>query len=186
MFLLFLLYEALANTGILSSLWTQFLVSFIIPVSSIICFSFWVKNTSNKNLFLGSLICLLICFMIGYIFYAATGYIYNTNFMKYPFRTYYLGYAIGMSGFLILLFRSEKLTRIFNNSLVTFISSHSLWIYLWHILFVEISKGFHIAWELRFVAVVLCTLLVTFFQPRLVNWLEHRHILTTFTDILKG
>ena len=105
--------------------------------------------------------------------------------MKYPFRIYYLGYAIGMNGLLVLLFRNDRLTRIFNNRLVTFISSHSLWIYLWHILFVTISPS-DLEWWLRFAGVLLSSLVITFAQTQLVNWLEAKHIAPFFTDVLKG
>ena len=185
MFLLFLCYEAIANTGFLTPLPAQFFISFIIPVASIICFAFWIKGSSNKNLFCGSILCLSISFFIGYTLYTATGYIYNTNFMKYPFRIYYLGYAIGMNGLLVLLFRNDRLTRIFNNRLVTFIRSHSLWIYLWHILFVTISPS-DLEWWLRFAGVLLSSLVITFAQTQLVNWLEAKHIAPFFTDVLKG
>ncbi len=186
MIIVFALYETIATTGIFSSKTAQFFISFIIPLSGLICFAYWIKHASNRSLFCASCIWLFIFLITGYVVYIITGKVHATAFMKYPFRIYYLSYAMGVSGLLIWLFRNEKITHLFNNAFVTFISAHSLWIYLWHILFLAFWGKILSAWYLKFVLVVICATGITLIQARLVCWLDKKHLLPVVANILKG
>jgi len=61
------------------------------------------------------------------------GHFVATQAYKYPPTLYYLSYAFAWINMLVLLARSRLLARVPTRPL-TWLSSHVLWIYLWHIL----------------------------------------------------
>ena len=72
------------------------------------------------------------------IYYAIqTGQWQSPQIAKYPPRSYYLAFGIGISFLLLLLFE-EKHFKMFDNRIICFISKHSMWIYLWHILILTV------------------------------------------------
>lgn len=110
-----------------------------------------------------------ICYVLYYCF--ITGEYLPTQEAKYPPRLYYLSYAMTVSLVLWItkdsLYQwlqktSERLTR-----LVTYIGSHTIWIYLWHIPLLSLAK--HIdSIPLRFWVVYLFAFLIACIQAEIV------------------
>ncbi len=122
----------------------------------------------------------LIVFAGMAVYYRVTqGMLLSVQVAKYPARFYYLSYGIGCS-FLLLSFCEKVHLRIYGHPWIRFISAHSLWIYLWHILVLEIYRLFHLPdnWMIKWVIVFTCSILFTFLINRAVDVMEKRQSLS--------
>lgn len=123
------------------------------------------SNVQKRMLLLASLCSFVIT--AGWLFFKC-GHFVPTNDYKYPARLYYLSYAFV---FIVILFEVMSRVNIQKNSVITFISQSSLWIYLWHILFLYAVKLFITndrLWIVQYVAIVLLSVFVTFIQNAII------------------
>jgi Acyltransferase family len=90
-------------------------------------------------------------------FWMEQGEFFRTQEYKYPPQLYYLSYAVSISIFLYLLvdrlvrnnlFSGLKIQPLVNG--IIFLSSSSMWIYLWHIFWLQYRGPFFTALNLRF------------------------------------
>jgi fucose 4-O-acetylase-like acetyltransferase len=119
------------------------------------------------------------------VIYSSTGMLQPTQIMKYPPTIYFISYALFVSYLLMSLFKKIDLKR---NGAVEFISKSSLWIYLWHILFltvIPLVMG-ELDWPAYYIIVLACAISVTFIQNRIVDFLENRNINSTVLKIFRG
>lgn len=66
-------------------------------------------------------------------------------------------------------------------------SSHSLWIYLWHILVLTMVNYFSFPWYFKFVIVVVVASVITVIQDRLVKRLQDSgQVNTEILNVFKG
>lgn len=107
-------------------------------------------------------------FFAAFIFLAYNNYKIKNEFVytqlfKYPPTIYYFSYAL-MVGMLLWYF-SDKLVRLLDffglKRLVLFYGKNSIWIYLWHIMFLEFIDGF---WLIRYLCVLFLSSVVVFMQ----------------------
>jgi peptidoglycan/LPS O-acetylase OafA/YrhL len=105
----------------------------------------------------------------GY-YYHIRGHFISTHEFKYPARIYYISYGIFMS--LLVSIKNNSLIKV-----IIFISSSSLWIYLWHIFFVYYWQTFlaeHLPkfinlFNIGFLVVTLGAIFVTYLQKKLIS-----------------
>lgn len=103
------------------------------------------------------------------------GYYFGTNGLcllrlqgyKYPPQSYYLMYGLLMCSALWCLRRA--FVKLFNNKYVLFIGKNTIWIYLYHILFLFLTSIFPINWLARYVIVYLFAVIITFVQYRIAS-----------------
>ncbi len=95
---------------------------------------------------------------------------------KYPARIYYFSYAIPITIGLLELFRGKWLMKK-PPALVDFISRHSLWIYLWHIMVLAVlNYVLKIQnWVICYVLLVFLSISITYLQLCLVRILQKKH-----------
>lgn len=91
---------------------------------------------------------------------------FNIGDYKYPPRLFYTQYAIAIC---FLLFYAKSYLGNFRSNLVAFIGSSSIWIYLWHIMFLFLIPKIH--WGPRFILVFSLAMLISYLQQQLVNFL---------------
>lgn len=95
-----------------------------------------------------------VAFVGLFIFYRVyTGNFQLVQIAKYPPRIYYLSYGIACS-FILLLYCEGKVLKVFSNVIIKFVSSHSMWIYLWHILVLQVYENLHLP-EIWFIKLVV-------------------------------
>lgn len=95
--------------------------------------------------------------------------------MKYPPRVYFLLWGAVCSSFLWLTKRWW--TPVLDNSLFTWIGRNTIWIYLWHIPFVNIVVGGPFdgwAWGWKYIFVYAAALCIYGLQYNAVKWAESR------------
>ncbi|MBQ6478074.1 MAG: acyltransferase [Erysipelotrichaceae bacterium] len=104
-----------------------------------------------------------------------TGSIQLPTIDKYPARLYFLSYSVMMS-YLLLMICENRNWSIYKNRLVLFISEHSLWIYLWHMLYLwfydykALPQIFYLKW---FTVAVVSTLTV-FIQEKVLLFIQDK------------
>ncbi len=91
---------------------------------------------------------------------------------KYPPRGYYLIYGVSIS-YILWYFRHEIL-KIFNNRLFVFIGQNTLWLYFYHIIFVELANKTLSGWLVRFIFVVVFSVLFYSIQYYIVKRFFHK------------
>lgn len=93
-----------------------------------------------------------------------------TQKFKYPPTAYYLGFALMMATALYLTaqYWMQICDRLRLSTLVLFVGSNSIWIYLWHILFLQAFKSLD-DYRLWYWSVFVCATVITYLQVWLVQ-----------------
>lgn len=132
------------------------------------------------------ILCLAVFFAVAICLWQENGVFVRTGSeYKYPPRVYYLAYTIGCS--LLLLSAAEKLKhRLKANRVVTFIGSSTLWLYLWHILGLQIAKRLTESEPVRMLIVILFSLAVVYVQSTIVAAIEKRTGKNRVLSLFKG
>ncbi len=118
-------------------------------------------------------------------FWIERGEFYRTQEYKYPPQLYYISYAVSISIVLYLIVdygsrkswvSGLKIQPILN--LIIFLSSSSMWIYLWHIFWLQYRGPFFTALNLRFleesqllrfIAIAFLSIFLTWMQKKIVS-----------------
>lgn len=93
------------------------------------------------------------------------------NSYKYPQPQYiYLYYAVIVS--IVLL----ALRKFFNKELkiVSFIGSSTIWIYLWHIIPVQIFMKLKVNWLLSYILIIVIAIIITYIQQKIIELIIKR------------
>lgn len=167
--LFLLLFEWYVNTQ-----YSQFLGRTIVlthfPYILVFALGYKVMDFQKKAIMGVMIVCILIyaCLSVSYIDRGCL----QTQLFKYPPQIYYLSYAMGCSLFLwlvrvkVFLFLLRLSPRLVD--LISFIGSHTIWIYLWHIPLVSMVKGMDSA-IMRFFVVYILALIIVGCQTRFVE-----------------
>lgn len=144
-----------------------------------------LESMSRKQLFSILAGSVLIFVSIFATLYLMEGRVIVTQDYKYPPRLYYLSYAVVVSMFFWLvsagMVRALCGARIFG--VVRFVSKNSIWVYLWHIFFLNV-------WSLPFYSkyfvVLVAAILIAWIQVTLIqHLLEWKWIHPRFGNLIK-
>ena len=146
----------------------EFILAYIVPYGIIYLLGMISRKTSpntDRNI---SIICLIAFIVSGYLIYLNTGMFQPTQIMKYPPTIYYISYALFVS---FLLFSIFKRIDLKPNRVIEFCSKSSLWIYMWHILFLTIIPMIfgELNWILNYIIVVICSVGLTYIQNKILD-----------------
>ena len=163
----------------------EFILAYVIPYGIIYLLGMITTKTSAKADGIISIIFLIAFVISAYLLYMNTGILQPTQTMKYPPTIYYISYALFVSFMLFSIFKKANIKR---NALIEFISGSSLWIYLWHILFLTVIPMINgqLNWIIMYLAVVLTSISVTFIQNKIIDLLEMRNINRNILKIFRG
>ena len=109
--------------------------------------------------------------------WALTGNFAPTQEFKYPPMLYYLSYAFTFIAFL-WYYRQGILNILRYIGVLRFciyIGRHTLWIYLWHIIYIALMTGRFNA-QIRFIMVYSLALLTAYLQERIVTFICEKFI----------
>lgn len=158
----------------------QNIVFYIIPYGCLFGLGLRLPTLSKKSI----QVIVIINFVLFCVFLLK--YSPDTQLYKYPPRLYYLSYSVFVSLLLYLLL-SVKPLKILSNNMILFISSPSMWIYLWHIWFIfvwEYSVKFRPTWANSFLLMFLFLFglasITTYIQINLVKKCKPYHFLKVF------
>lgn len=116
----------------------------------------------------------VLCFC-GYGMYEEHGTLMKLQATKYPPQLYFLVWGMFISG--ILWFTRKWWTKVMDNRFFTFIGQNTIWIYLWHIPFVNIVvKGPFDAWHplWKYIFVYVAALCIYALQYKIVGMVRKR------------
>lgn len=137
-------------------------------------------NTRNTILILAGFVpMLVIC-----AFVSGGGNFWQVSSFKYPPQLYYVMYGVVMSILMYLIFEGKVLER--GNSQLLFIARNTIWIYLWHIPFVQITGLFLHEWYLRYVIVYFGAVMMCFLQTTTIGFLRNKYGAKSFYKFLIG
>lgn len=105
------------------------------------------------------------------------------NNYKWPPRLYFICYGVFMSMLTYAIVTHVR--SFFTNRLFLFIGSNTIWIYLWHIPFVQLTGRIGVPWFLRYLIVYVCAITLYYAQSRLVEAISVYHK-WTWVKYLKG
>lgn len=178
---IYLLYEILYCTLNGKNIILQNIIYYIIPFGICMAIGLEIKDLIDKTIIKISLIFIVIFFILTILNFRVMGNLITTNNYKYPPRLYYLSYAIGMS--LIAIYFVER-KNIFNIKekldikIVRFISTHTMWIYLWHILYIILINNFfnYLNWIIKYIIILVLSMTTTYIQTNLVKYIKGNNI----------
>jgi len=189
LFLIYLGYEILfieiKHFNLHSKIITQFVddyLFYLIPYGCLYGLGIVLLQLRLKKVLFISGIFLSIFLLLAGLYYRNLGHFVSTADFKYPPRMYFVSYGIFMS--LFAFYAVDRICYKYNLSNnnhillrgIIFVSSSSLWIYLWHIFFVyywqtlvvylpKFASHFMIA----FSVVTLGAIAVTYLQKKIIS-----------------
>ena len=178
----FFLYEFLLNLYPVTHLenyssinfFVQYILFYIIPYGIVAGLGFYITKLRGRSIG-------FLAIMFGLIFAILAFSLTNPQFVptqnfKYPPQAYYFSYALFVSLILYLVSKTEIFKKIFSNKILMFISSSSLWIFLWQILYLFIWTTFrrYLAhgmqnFVVEYFFVLMASILTTYFQKTIFN-----------------
>ena len=89
---------------------------------------------------------------------------FDIGALKYPPHSFYIFYAVSIFS---LIFCIKPTIQKLNKPILNFIGSSTIWIYLWHILFLFLINLEN--WYLNWIAILTLSIIATFLQQQLIN-----------------
>ena len=104
------------------------------------------------------------------VLWCTQGCFVGTQEFKYPPRLYYMAFAFAV--IILLWLTRDGITSFFKriklSQCFAWIGSHTIWIYFWHIIALNLVRG-HFTWTVKFLIVFTAASLVTLLQNYLVG-----------------
>lgn len=187
---LMLLQELLCKIGVFNAnVFAQDVIAYLLPLLAVALFTFSVsRHNDRRTLVFYILMWTLVFFACFMITANQNGGIMGTQVAKYPFRLYYLSYALAITSILFLVLKNKKITEFLASKYTMFVSSMSFWIYLWHIPIIMLLQSRFSTWHwiLKFTVAVVGASLIVYVQLKIVTALERRYGKKEIFKILKG
>ena len=186
--LFYLAYEILYHFQIgTNNMFVETTFYYIIPYGLLTCIGYNLEKIKRKKLIIFIAANLIIFIATALYLHAKTGNFQQVQAYKYPPRLYYLSYGIFCSLSLMTICKNKRYEKYFNNKIIQYISSHSMWIYLWHILTLSTYEKLHLPenWILKFLAVSISAILIVILVNKFLDKLEKRKHIKLF-DYLRG
>lgn len=182
----FICYEYLCRIGLFNNKILDYLLAYFIPCFLLLALAKLFFENSRWNITITFISFIIFVVYAAYL-YRINGHFVPTQDYKYPFQLYYLSFGVFISGLLIRLTKKLTMSDYFYNKIILFMSSHSLWIYLWHILVLTMVNHFSFPWYFKFVIVVVVASVITVIQDRLVKRLQDSgQVNTEILNVFKG
>ncbi len=153
----------------------QQIIFYLLPYACLFGLGLSLPNMSKKTLsILAASFLLVLSGVVIYNYYFARSL--NIAQYKYPPQLYYVTYGTIISLLLYRMVSDESITNKYMVNTITFMSSFSLWIYLWHIFFLYCLNIF--AYRLlpimgkfpaSFAIVLSLSIITTYLQKRIVT-----------------
>lgn len=143
-------------------------IFYVLPYGAVFAFGLRVPAMLKPELWRWFMAFTVLFVALALWYFSQTEQFKPTQHFKYPPQHYYLAYALMVSLALWLAAASmlKLLYRVRLIAFVMFAGSNSIWIYLWHIFFLQIFK---IDWLTNYLLVFICSAAVTWLQVTLVN-----------------
>lgn len=148
----------------------------IIPYGVLLSIGLLIPSMSCKTkqiMFWGAS---LVHLLLGILYHGVSGTYLPISQFKYPPQVYYLSYGLAITILIMELLKNIE-QRLLDLSVIRFVSSHSLWIYLWQIMMLTIVNyviKISDYWFLSWLFLMFGSLLVTWIQDRIIGFLSKK------------
>ena len=163
----------------------KYIVAYIIPYGMIYILGMFSKNTSYKKDGEISLLFLIVFIFSSFAVSLICNGFQPTQIMKYPPTLYYISYALFASFLLMNIFKRIDLKSF---DFIEFCSNSSLWIYLWHILFLKlvpvVLKNTH--WTIKYLFILIAAIGITYVQNKILDFMESKDINFGVLKLFRG
>jgi hypothetical protein len=169
----YILYEIIYGLGYLNNRFALDTICNVIPYGALTYLGIRYKYIPQKKRLIICVIFFLLFIAFGIYYNKLFGRIKIVSVAKYPPRMYYLSYGI-FSSFVLLMICEKIDLPLLHHGLITFISSHSFWIYLWHIFYITILRLVlgNAYWYLQFVILMICCVGTVWLQNTILDHIE--------------
>jgi fucose 4-O-acetylase-like acetyltransferase len=171
----------LDNNAILSTLVKEY-IFYTIPYGCLFGLGLALPTTKRKSILVIAGVFLTAFCTIGAYSYYIQGIIPLTQDFKYPPRIYYVAYGIFMS--MLAFIGVDTLCKKYNlnhqenpiTKFIVFISTSTLWIYLWHIFFLSVEQllaktkpNLTSNYIMSFLVIITLSILTTYIQKKFIS-----------------
>jgi len=148
---------------------------YIVPYGLLTFLGYNYNKTNPKLRWLIIISSLLIFALFFSYYWVVTGSPQSVQIAKYPPRAYYLSYGI-MWSFALIWFCEKYNFKIYAHPMIKFISTHSMWIYLWHIMALSVYSALNLPeiWILKLIVVYTLATLTVYLVNVILDWLEKK------------
>ena len=163
----------------------NYIIAYIIPYGIIYILGMISKNIDYKTDGKISIAFLMLFIASFLIINFKKGFLQSTQTTKYPPTMYYISYALFVS---FLLLSTCKRIKLKEFKTIDFCSKSSLWIYLWHIMFLTLTSALisNVHWLIRYVVVLAGAITVTYIQNKVIDLAEKTKINKNVLKVFRG
>ena len=150
-------------------------VLYILGYSAVFMWGLRARKVSGAPAYVALAVLAAALFFCAYDMYSQYDTVMKLQATKYPPQLYFLIWGMLISA--VLWFSRKWWTPVLDNKLFTFIGQNTIWIYLWHIPFVNIVvKGPFDAWHplWKYIFVYVAALCIYALQYKLVGLVRKR------------
>ena len=147
---------------------------YIIPYGGVLTYLGYNYNRTRRKELIAFL-SLFVFFALMIHYWVKLGSFQLVQISKYPPRCYYLSFGIAVS-FILLMACERNNLKIYQNPLIVFISKHSMWIYLWHILVLTLYSDAKLPskWYIKLLVVYSCSIVIVYLVNMVLDLIETR------------
>ena len=182
-------YEFVAN---LSGSDVYYYLTMCIPYMMIFSYGAFSDRMTQRKLLIVACFSIVIFVLAAVYYYVETGAFQPTQIRKYPPQIYYTSYAIAITT-ILWMFRKD-ITKLCDalriSTIMTFIGSHTLWIYFWHVIILLIVSARISNSIILFAVVFLLAVILDWFQVRFINrlisWANNENIKKNLSIVFLG
>ena len=159
---------------------------YIIPYGVLTYLGYNYFKMKNRTKLIIALVSFIVFISLVVYYWSALGSFQLVQIAKYPPRIYYMSYGIGCS-FALLVLCEKKNLKLYENRIIRYISSHSMWIYLWHILILDIYDRSRLPeiWFVKLIIVYIFSMLMVYMVNQGLDYVEQGHHFS-FIKYLRG
>ena len=174
--LIYILYEICYCSGIgVNSKTVETTFYYIIPYGLLTFLGYNFSKISYKGKYIIIAISFLLFAGLAAYYAITTESLQNVQIAKYPPRLYYLSYGVFCS-FSLLCIASKIKEKYLKNKVIEFISAHSMWLYLWHILVLGLYEKLNLPknWILKFIVVFSTSAIIVLTINKILDLIEKK------------
>ena len=173
------------NTNLYAISILEYTFFYFIPYGIVSILGIIAVKMQRSKLFMVSLFFTFIC-LGSFLLLNHTSKPFLPTIYNQPARMYYISFSMAISFFLYFLFRNADY-KLFKFAPIIFLSSHSLWIYLWHSFVLAITLKVSSLWVLRYIFTIIISCLIVAIQNYIVSKIPAKNrLLKEFLALFKG
>lgn len=177
--LIYIVYEIVYQYIGNANWFLEYVLYYIIPYGEILAIGIFIgEKQNNKKIKILGYLFGIIFIAIAILQFVENGHFVYTNEFKYPPRIYYISYAMFAAINIISIIQKLNFDKLNKKvqTIIIFISKHSLWIYLWHIIYVSIFIWckLNVNWIVKYIFVVSMSIVTVGVQVWAINQIEKK------------